>query len=339
MKTFLLTSLLTLASFGAYAVDKGNGGGGQQCGDKVELYDFYEGRSPILHGIDVWESDPRWSRTEYLEKALAHLKADVPYVGAYVEVRLRELTALPLSDLLFDVEIPRTLDAEIPLVETGCAYVQVANWSDRLKRIFVNKQLFQKMEARDQAGLFLHEILYRIGRENLVADDANGIRLLVAKIFSDTKLVPKDFAENVLPDFRYVVIPKSGSCTLSVSLSHPEGNSYIGYLGNETYGFNGARATRKKSTSVTVPCSSLWQTGLEIHEDISWKSTDGVIGTYAGTVRSYRINDQEVFRVTGNAVYSGVIKENLFYIVTAMSFEYAKYNYIKLTGPRILALE
>ena len=74
MKSLLFAGLFITTSLLASGDRGGNGGGGHVCGDKVELYDFYEGRSPLLHNLKLWESDSSISTNEYLRRAIDHVK-------------------------------------------------------------------------------------------------------------------------------------------------------------------------------------------------------------------------------------------------------------------------
>lgn len=189
MKFFILSFFLMTSVF---AKEGGNGGGVHDCGTSVELYDFFEGRNPILHGLPVWTSDPQISETEYLARAMAHLKKDLPMTHTLVAARLRELM---LTGIIVFQEgtIPIIADADIPFVDAGCSYRQVANWNENFGLVFIDRPLYERMDGMSRAGLILHEVLYKFARDNGTANvNSNRIRKIVAKIFSDEVLLQTD---------------------------------------------------------------------------------------------------------------------------------------------------
>lgn len=196
MKLFIFLSLVL--SFHLFAGERGgNGGGVHVCGDKVELYDFYEGKHPLMHKLKLWElpPDPVFDRMVYGILAMNHLKQDLPAnIYALVEAEYEKLRRIPENELVISQSIPFIPDADIPMVDEGCSYQQVANWNDRFERVFFRKSLFNKLDPMGQAGLYIHETLYKVSRDALVAKNSDKIRKVVAKVFSDEKLTKEDIA-------------------------------------------------------------------------------------------------------------------------------------------------
>lgn len=192
MKLLLLTLLLT-ASFSGFTKEGGNGGGVHVCGNKYELYDFFEGRDPRGHNIKIWKSDRRLSRDAYIKKAQAHIVRDIPEVADKVAAMVQKILATPESQLFAEITIPVIFDANITIIGDGCRYEQAANWDERFGKLFISREIFGKLDSMNQAGLIVHEAIYKLSRETKVANEtSDAVREVVARIFSDEKLTEKD---------------------------------------------------------------------------------------------------------------------------------------------------
>ena len=192
MKLLLLTLLLT-ASFSGFTKEGGNGGGVHVCGNNYELYDFFEGRDPRGHNIKLWKSDKRLSRDQYIAKALKHISRDMPEVSGKVTTVVEKILATPKKELFGDISIPVINDATVTVIGEGCRYVQAANWDERFGKLFISKAIYEKLDPMNQAGLIIHEAIYKLSRETNVATETSDlVREVVARIFSDEKLTSKD---------------------------------------------------------------------------------------------------------------------------------------------------
>lgn len=188
---FLMLSLLSISSF---AKEGGNGGGVHDCGVRgVELYDFYEGRNTLLHGIRVWTPDSSLSVKDYLGKALEHIERDIPEVAPHIGSKLAELLSIPYDELVMNFSIPLIPDADIVFVDEGCEYRQVANWNERFEKIIIRKSIFERLDNMSKAGLYIHEVVYKISRDSKISlRNSDKVRKIVARIFSDEVLTPED---------------------------------------------------------------------------------------------------------------------------------------------------
>lgn len=192
MKLLLLTLLLT-ASFSGFTKEGGNGGGVHVCGNKYELYDFFEGRDPRGHNIKIWKSDKKLSRDQYIAKAHKHILRDMPEVAVKVKTVVDKILATPEKDLFGDISIPVINDATVTVIGEGCRYLQAANWDERFGKLFISKDIYKKLDPMNQAGLIFHEGIYKLSRETNVATETSDlVREVVARIFSDEKLTEKD---------------------------------------------------------------------------------------------------------------------------------------------------
>jgi hypothetical protein len=192
MKSAFLLLALTL-SFSSFAKEGGNGGGVHVCGNKVELYDFFESRSQEGHNIEVWKADKKMTMDQYIQKAIAHLQQDLPAVSWKVSDMVKQILSTKPEDLFFDITIPVIRDANITIIGEGCHYEQAANWDEKFGRLFISKTIFKKFNSMNQAGLIIHEAIYKLSRDTKVATETSDlVREVVAKIFSDMKLSDKD---------------------------------------------------------------------------------------------------------------------------------------------------
>lgn len=192
MKLLLLTILLT-ASFSGFTKEGGNGGGVHVCGNRYELYDFFEGRDPRGHNIQIWKADRRLSKDYYISQAYKHILRDIPEVAGKVSALVEKILATPESDLFGQISIPVINDATITVIGDGCRYQQAANWDERFGKLFISREIFGKLDGMNQAGLIFHEAIYKLSRETNVANETSDlVREVVARIFSDEKLTAKD---------------------------------------------------------------------------------------------------------------------------------------------------
>ncbi len=270
--------LLSVVPLFAFAGERGgNGGGVHACPEKIELYDFYEGRHPLLHHIRVWESDPRVTVREYLDRALANLKRDVPVLGRYAEIKVNELLALPPDELILPISIPRTPDADIPFVDEGCEYRQVANWNERFDRVVFSRGLFDRLDSMSQAGLYIHEALYKIARDAGRGASSDQVRKLVALAFSATQISAANVQRDILPAGTVAFIPRSGQCQVAGQVqtnAFPQ-NGLAGEvalsLGNDTsFGLWDASRT-------SMPCADILQHGLIVAYRYMWRTATGLV--------------------------------------------------------------
>lgn len=283
----LLIGACFLTSFLTYAGDKGgNGGGGVVCPDSVELYDFYEGRSPIIHNIKTWQPDARITRDEYLKLAMNRIKNQLPWIYSGVTSRLDKILSIPDDQLLLPVEIPLTGDADIPFIKKGCQYQQVANWNERIGRLIINKDLFDRMSSMDQAGLLIHEALYKEARESLNrSSNSDEVRKLVAKIFSELPLSKEDSDLAILT--RDVLLPKDGVCKFTVEYAV---NVHERHVGNVFARFQHGDNYHLKE----INCADLKRKSLELIFGYEAKIGVGQITFY------YKVNGKTFYTINKN---------------------------------------
>lgn len=291
----LLLGLLVLSA-GAFAgKEGGNGGGAHVCADSVELFDFYEAKNAYLSNLRIWEVDPRVSKEEYLNLAVEHVRKDFGYhIAAVVKSRINALLAIPYKDLVLPVNIPRVNDADIAMVEQGCTYEQVANWNERLGRVYFSKSLYERMDALNQAGLIFHEVLYKLARE-IGSTNSDNVRKMVAQTFSDATVawglgqVPQD---HVLNYNTHLALPKTGMCKISlIHVADEKTAQYkkttISYQLSLTLNPDVKAFVIKKRNSIKVetgdleaPCSDIARSGIRFDRSLGLYSSRLVFNLY-----------------------------------------------------------
>lgn len=210
MKFLILILLLSISS-SVFAKGGGNGGGVHVCGDKYELYDFYEGRDPRGHNIRIWKSDRKLSRDQYITMALDHIRRDIPQVADKVATLVQKILATPEKELFAKIRILIINDATITVMGEGCRYKQAANWDERFGKLFISKEIYKKLDPMNQAGLIVHEAVYKLSRETKVATEtSDAVREVVARIFSDEKLTEKD--SEVISSQAALILASKTSC-------------------------------------------------------------------------------------------------------------------------------
>jgi hypothetical protein len=197
MKTaFLSLLLMFLGGAPAIAQDRvGNGGSGILCNSEVLLLDFIE--APEMN-LQIQTLDKVATIETYLSAWLGNLAKHNPS-------RAR-LYAIYLSSFWSDVkwlteneslnEIP---DQGIVKVPKSCSIVQIAGQQDPKfgkKRYYISKALFDKMPVQHQAGLVLHELVWRDIRsqKNWKHSQSGSVRFLTA-FFASKEIKEMSYAD------------------------------------------------------------------------------------------------------------------------------------------------
>lgn len=157
----------------------GNGGDVVVCENQagviqsIELLDFYEGR--ILKGIKTDFGPQARTVEEKVAAALTRLERVSPARAKLYKERALQFFA----DTLFleDGHLADIRDAGDIVIPNGCRIAQIANQSTPLypddKRYVIDSSLWTALDTDSQAGLILHEIIYReaieLGHENSVS--------------------------------------------------------------------------------------------------------------------------------------------------------------------------
>ena len=204
MKTVIAVLLFPMMSFAGVM----NGGGGkgiicEQKSETLEVLDLYEAknvnalteaprRGPLseellvgMRGMnEVWR-EPKSSTAEPTAEEVTRLQKLVD------ETFYSRLTFIPKG-----TRLPLTEDATLPPLPAHCQQVQIAIHDE--STIWVDQEYWEKLDARNQAAIIFHELLYEI-RRNYGAKDSDETRQFVGRIFSTTP-----------PTWRFEGIPQTG---------------------------------------------------------------------------------------------------------------------------------
>jgi hypothetical protein len=182
--------------------EKGNGGGIHYCaGQKTqELYDIYEGQA--RYGYIIKPSS--LSVDEQINNTIGKIKKANPYIARNFEEQIKYLKN---GHMLLRAKVKLTPiidDANILLVDEGCAYKQLANWDEVSGNLLVNKDYFDRMNNLNKAAFYTHEALYKVGRDlDLLPIEQDGnttsdtVRRMVGEIFSTNEALDSLWTYNL----------------------------------------------------------------------------------------------------------------------------------------------
>jgi hypothetical protein len=161
----LLSLLMTLPLWGGN--EKGNGGYAVICKNPkapfraYEILDFTEGR--LLRDLEPDLGGPELSTFKKLEVALIRLETWAP--SRVHRYREWASTFVEETKFLRGVDLGDIGDTDHIAIPEGCSLKAVINQREPSipgdKRYFINQDLWEHLDADNQAGLILHEFIYR----------------------------------------------------------------------------------------------------------------------------------------------------------------------------------
>lgn len=146
--------LLTFIFSANAQVEVGNGGHVIRCSDSYytqDLFDLYENHSPLAQAY------PETFRN-YLVMALGNLKTPLP--GLY-----QDLKRVFKEDLRFEFTALNHAVLDTPhaqRVPDRCLVYPGAKFFKDQKKFYLNSLIWNKLDARNQAALILHEAIYYV---------------------------------------------------------------------------------------------------------------------------------------------------------------------------------
>ncbi len=172
--------------------ETGNGGFAYVCRDSngkissARLLDLWEGA-----GLNTWSKSTPMEKQ--IEQALDRIKDVSPNFYSMVKSYYLSFKG---KHFLSNRTLTKTEDAFPTYVpEKGCNYEQVARFELTLmetgqRGLRINKEIYQSeyFSETDRAALMLHEAIYLVDRNFNDAQTSARTRLLVAHLFSDSKL-------------------------------------------------------------------------------------------------------------------------------------------------------
>lgn len=165
-------STIALAGAGGGASDGGNGGDAVVCRDadgsitSAELLDFYEGR--VVHKKQIDLGDKSLDYREKISLALDRLAKQSPNrAGKFGNLaETFESEANYLSDVSL-VDVP---DSNHIALKRGCAIEQLVIMKEPKfaedRRYTINKDIWDRLDNDNKAGMVLHELFYREALEH-----------------------------------------------------------------------------------------------------------------------------------------------------------------------------
>lgn len=185
-------SLFALALFPTLShaeTGPGSGGGGNviRCADSVELLDYYEARE--MQNVAINLGGPELTVQQKVELAIQ--RASVHDTQLTTDLRELAKEFFRYSAWITGADLPPIADSNHILIPRGCDVVQTAIQKERRfvgeSIYYINKELWDRMSRDHQAGLVLHEILYRRARIN-GATDSVGARYFNSMLASEDRI-------------------------------------------------------------------------------------------------------------------------------------------------------
>ena len=184
MKKFLLPALALMSLNSFAGNEKGNGGGMHYCPAKAnqEVYDVYEGKK--RYQLEIIDTANSVSENNVLSNAIKKLAKLNQRFAHAIEEQIEFMQDERNFRLDPDIQLTPVPDANILMVDRGCAYEQLANWDDISNSVFVRADLFEKMTSFNKAALKLHEAVYKASRIRVDVKNSDKVRRFVAELLS-----------------------------------------------------------------------------------------------------------------------------------------------------------
>ena len=154
----LVLLMLSFPLFAGNGNEVGNGGDGLICGDKIQIFDFYETKQLKKYHID-FPGGSDWNKiantvVTRLKNKNENLYRQYSKVLAKINKRLKFIDEANFRDVKdsYEVAIPK-----------DCRLEQLAIQKDNSKgerEIFISLRLWKKLSEEQKAGLIMHEIIY-----------------------------------------------------------------------------------------------------------------------------------------------------------------------------------
>lgn len=186
MKALFGLVLILISSVAMAQSRVGNGGGGVLCDEEIQLLDFYEAPQfdftieNLGQGAKVEDYVGSWLQNlSRLNPSRARL------YSYYLSTFWNDTRWVGKEDSLGEI-----LDQGVLSLPKKCQYVQIAGQQDPTfgkKRYLIVKEYFERLSVQHQAGLVLHEMIWRDMRsqKNWIHKQSGSIRFLTALIASE----------------------------------------------------------------------------------------------------------------------------------------------------------
>ncbi len=193
MKPILMIAILLSTALIAHAEggkEVGNGGLGFVCRNangEVEsalLADFYESENDPSIGYHVNQTSTPW-KDQFIgaiEQTLYSTALQIDAKYYYKEM----MASIRLLNRGVGLVLPGGDENHIMISHPRCPLEVIALHKGGI--IAINQDIFDKLSETDKAGLYLHELLYWVGRKNNFLTTSDPVRPLVAAAFSPDKI-------------------------------------------------------------------------------------------------------------------------------------------------------
>ncbi len=235
--------LLVLGSFligltSIHASSRAHGGGGVVCSEssshgessvKVQLLDFWEGKK--IRNLDI-PTDKVGNINDFVEIAISKLFAFNPELHKHVKKVLPIVIEAYANKIVLEngIQIEAPNDAINQYTQSNCEVQGLALFSDVHNSITVNGNLINKLSLVDEAGLIIHEAVYKVMRDLYGVKDSVTARGITACIFSESgcpKLSTDFSIINELPELNhYYKCKLFGTQTINYKIIPLEGNIF-----------------------------------------------------------------------------------------------------------------
>lgn len=157
----LIISIVTGISALASGRVVGNGGDVLVCPNSVKLLDFYEAQT--LRGMQIDLGGESHSLPQKIEMALNRLSRLSPKRAEIYHQWAK--TFFAETQFLSGIQLIDIPDSQHIVLPKGCQISQVANQASHVlpgqKRYTIDNDIWMQLNSDEQAGLVLHEIIYR----------------------------------------------------------------------------------------------------------------------------------------------------------------------------------
>ena len=189
LSTFLISQAANISFAGGDHI--GNGGDGVVCRDdlqkitSIELLDFYEGR--VLRKLTP-KIDTKMTYQKNIETIFKYLSFYDTRVVDIIEPWYQKF--LQEAQFVRDVELVDVPDSSHLFIPKNCRIEQLAIQVEPQfpgdRRYIINKDLWEAMDTVSQAGLIIHELLYRkVIEENKAVKNSIAVRYFTSLAAAD----------------------------------------------------------------------------------------------------------------------------------------------------------
>lgn len=277
----LLFTTLAKSTIAYAAIFRGGttGGGGigvlcDQSQPKLKILDFYESENvnkllPLPPQGDLTDELREASKRK---DAINYDPASPGYSFDYQKQAESELGFYFKYVLKFLPEgqhLSLSQDATKPMLPPECRFVQIALAVDQDNKVYVDSGYWNMLDARNQAGLILHETMYHARRHISTEPTSDSTRKFVGQLFSMNQPTPRYYDYSSGPRFYCQSTEQTFKVSFTAYQSEIE-NSFIlnfDFLGNVDGGVLSYRTIAKTGSNIFYRPNSIFRINTAIISD------------------------------------------------------------------------